>query len=406
MPASGHPAPAHISARHARRILLARQGLGREVPQDRSLRRRTATVLDRLGYVQVDSIQTVERAHHMILAARRPYRQQDLSWLTEKDRGAFENWTHDASIIPIGFYPYWQRHFARIAGPLKARWIARKGPDFQHSLDLVVARLAAVGPQRARDFDDPGGGGRQGWWDWHPAKVALEYLWRTGVIAVTRRDGFEKVYDLCERVIPADLRAVVPDEGAFIDWACRNAIARLGLATECEIAGFWGILRLGEVRRWAASSAARDFDRVMVEALDGSPPRRALADPGAVADDLAPPGKLRVISPFDPVIRDRARLARLFGFEYRIEVFVPEAKRTYGYYVFPLLEGERFVGRIDMRRDPATSCLAVRQVWWEPPFRPTRARIERLERELARIARFAGCEAVTILPGAVGFSSG
>ena len=261
----------------------------------------------------------------------------------------------------------------------------------------VLKHIERDGPVMSRSFAREEKKGSDGWWDWHPSKTALEYLWRTGQLVVTRREAFQKVYDLTERVIPPEHRRSIPDNQAFIDWCCRSALQRLGFATSGELAAFWGIISAAEAQAWCASDAGLAYPRALTEAADGSKPKECLADPavlGATERELKPPPRLRVISPFDPVIRDRKRLKRLFNFDYRIEVFVPEAQRQYGYYVFPLLEGDRFVGRIDMKRDTKSRTLNVTGLWWEPRVKASKQRIAKLDAELARIARFVDCTEV------------
>ena len=389
-----------VGADMARRILLQRQQLagppGEKIGADG-----VREMIERMGFVQVDSINTVERAHHMILFARnQTYRPKLLHRLVERDRALFENWTHDAAIIPTRFYPVWRRKFARDAERLADRWRTWRREGFEERLDDVLAHVERHGPVMARDMTTekrPGGA----WWDWHPSKTALEYLWRTGELAICHRRGFQKAYDLSHRVIPPEHREAEVEHDAFVDWLCRGALERLGIATSGELAAFWGLATADEARRWAETGPGKDLPRVAVGAVDGSRPRMALADPAVLSmhpDDIAMPGRLRVLSPFDPVLRDRKRAQRLFGFDYRIEVFVPEAKRKYGYYVFPLLEADRMVGRIDMRRRDGD--LAVRKVWWEPGVRRSKGRTARLEAELERVRRFAGAERVTFESGA------
>jgi uncharacterized protein len=170
---------------------------GLAVPPRKALSREDLrdTVHD-LGFVQVDSIGTVERAHHHILFSRnQTYRQRDLHRLIEKDRLLFENWTHDASIIPSDFFPYWRHRFAREKARLETRWWKERLEAGRAEMGRVIDRIAREGPLRARDFE-----AREkpstGWWDWHPSKAALEFLWRTGELAICRRDSFQKVYDL------------------------------------------------------------------------------------------------------------------------------------------------------------------------------------------------------------------
>ena len=169
------------------------------------------------------------------------------------------------------------------------------------------------------------------------------------------------------------------------------------MRTPAELAAFWGILSAAEATAWSHSPPGKVYPRVHVEAADGTKPKECLAHPSilsATEAELTPPPRIRLISPFDPVVRDRKRLKRLFNFDYRIEVFVPEAERTFGYYVFPLLEGDRFVGRIDLKRDSSTGTLNITNLWWEPALKPSARRDAKLSAELARIARFVDCHTV------------
>lgn len=383
-----------ISNTLARRIFMQRQGL-LTPPTAKQSKADLQQLIEQLGFVQIDSIATVERAHHMTLFARnQTYQRRHLTALLEQDRALFENWTHDASMIPTAFYPYWQRHFQRHAEHLRARWMKTRREGFDQMIDDILVHVEREGPVMSRSFAREEKKGSDGWWDWHPSKTALEYLWRTGQLGVTRREAFQKVYDLTERVIPPKHLGDIPHDQTFIDWCCRSAIERLGFAAPGELAAFWGIISAAEAQGWCASKAGLAYPRVQIEAADGSRSKECLADPDildAVETELKPPPRLRVISPFDPVIRDRKRLKRLFDFDYRIEVFVPEAQRQYGYYVFPLLEGDRFVGRIDMRRDMKSKTLNVTGLWWEPRVKPSKQRLAKLDAELARIARFIEC---------------
>lgn len=355
-------------------------------------------MISRMGFVQVDSVNTVERAHHMILFSRnQTYRPKMLDRLLEKDRALFENWTHDASVIPIEFWPVWKHKFRRDRARLVERWRSWRREGFEELFEDTLAHVARHGATRTRDLE-PETKSEAGWWNWKPEKTALEYLWRTGDLAVCHRESFEKFFDLSERVIPATHHEAEWDHDRFVDWCCEEALRRLGVATHGEIAAYWGILRPDEAKAWAEQGAGRNLPRIEAGAIDGSRPRVALADPSVLepgAGDVDLPGRLRVMSPFDPVIRDRKRAMRLFNFDYRIEIFVPEPKRKYGYYVFPLLEGERFVGRIDMRREGPGGPLHVRKLWWEPGVRRSKGRMVRLESELERVRRFCGGSSVT-----------
>lgn len=379
-----------IDNKTARRAFLALQGLS-DPPHRGQSKDDLLETIRRLGFVQVDSINTVARAHHQILFSRNAtYREKNLKRLVEADCHLFENWTHDASIIPSEFFPYWRHRFAREEARLQQRYEAWQGSPFLHECDGILERVARDGPVMTRDFggDKPS----TGWWDWHPSKTALEYLWRTGRLAIARRDGFQKVYDLAERVIPGHCHGSQVEHHEFVDWACRSALTRLGFATRGEIAAFWDLLKPDEVAAWIAENE-KELEAVLIESADGSKPRASLRFrdyPDLLDNPPEPPGRVRVLSPFDPALRDRKRAERLFGFFYRIEIFVPEEKRVYGYYVFPVLRGDSIVGRIDMKADRNADVLAVKRFWPEKGTRLSMAFLTDLEAELDRVRRFAG----------------
>ncbi|MFZ7093513.1 winged helix-turn-helix domain-containing protein [Primorskyibacter sp. 2E233] len=379
----------------ARRLFLDKHALS-EAPVGPSKGAELLDLIQRIGFVQVDSVRTVERAHHMILFARRAsYRPAHLAPLLERDRALFEHWTHDASVIPTEFFPHWQLRFARDKQHLQARWEKWRRNGFAEKADDVLGHIRANGPCGSSDVGADEKRSSGGWWDWHPSKTALEYLWRSGALAVTRREGFRKIYDLTERVIPEAALAAQPPEAETTDWLCRMALTRLGFATPGEIANYWQTLRPAEVRTWAEDALKRgEIEPIEVGCIDGTW-RKCLAFPGVRDAALAAPeptGRLRVLSPFDPALRDRQRAERLFGFHYRIEIFVPAPKRVYGYYVFPLLEGDRLVGRIDMTAHRGDGVLDIAALWPERGVRWGGGRQARLEAELMRMARFTGLE--------------
>ena len=389
-----------IPNEQARKIFLERQGLS--LPPSRSLDKPgLLRLIDKMGFVQIDSIATVERAHHMILFSRnQTYRREHLQHLLEKDGELFEHWTHDASVIPSAFFRYWKHRFRRREAVIGERWRKWQGEDFDSAFEETYRRIVEGGPIMAREMkaqEHKSGG----WWNWHPSKTALEYYWHTGKLAIAGRVNFQKIYDLTERVLPAHHHEPEVSHKEFVDWACRGALERLGFATSGEIAAFWDLVTPQEAKEWV--TAHRDeLTEVVIESANGSRPRAAHALAG-FPDDLGdipePPARVRVLSPFDPLLRDRNRAERLFDFSYRIEIFVPEPKRQYGYYVFPLLEGDRMIGRIDMKADRKAGTLDVRRLWLERGIRASRGRLEKLEAELLRVGRFAGAERPNFLPG-------
>lgn len=389
---------AQLDNRAARRLFLDRHALA-EQPTGPSKGTDLGALIHRLGFVQLDSINTVARAHDMILFSRRPsYRPKHLKQLYEQDRGLFEHWTHDAAVIPMEFYPHWQLRFARDATILKSRWKNWRRDGFEDQFNTVLQQIRDHGSVCSSDVGKDEKKGSGGWWDWHPSKTALEYLWRSGALTVTGRDGFQKRYDLTERVIETGLLAnSAPPEEDTVNWCCNAALDRLGFATSGELAAFWATVTPAEAKTWCAQNLATgEIIPVEITNADGSI-RAGFARPDVIEQTneiTPPPGRIRVLSPFDPALRDRTRAERLFGFHYRIEVFVPAPKRKYGYYVFPLMEGDRLIGRIDMKAHRDIGILKVAALWPEPKTRWSPARTSRLESELSRITRFCGLDRV------------
>ncbi|MFM1889750.1 MAG: hypothetical protein RLZZ565_507 [Planctomycetota bacterium] len=398
--------PELVSARDARWVLLNLQGLGRS-KRPRSSPRAVESLVDRLGYVQLDSINVLDRAHHLTISTRLDdYRPAHLSHLLERSRTLFEHWTHDACAIPSRWFPHWKHRFRSHGKRIEesAWWSERLGRDPANLLRSVIRRLRSDGPLRTRDLERPRGDRSEGWWEWHPEKAAIEHLWRIGRVGIARRDGFEKVYDLIERVLPEWSTQPRSSSSSHVDWACREAIERLGLATPREIAAFFDAVTVAEAKAWSERALKRgDLVRVRIErepsAASRAPSREGLAIDAVARRDwrrfVREPHRDRfdLLCPFDPVIRDRARVERLFGFEYRFEAYTPEAKRRHGYYVLPLLEGDRLVGRVDPSFDRRRNVLRVRGPWWEPAVAATLRRRRLLSAALDRLAARLGAGA-------------
>jgi uncharacterized protein len=363
--------------------------------------RRVTRLVERMGFVQVDTINTVERAHHLILAARiGGYAPSHLAAAIERDRLLFEHWTHDASIIPIKWYPHWHYRFERYG---TGKWhLKHLGADGQRVLDEVLDRIATEGTLSSSDFEHtrPKPGPAASWWGWKPQKIALDYLWRTGRLHVAGRRNFQKVYDFPERVVPEHAKLPRPDEARHVAWACRTALERLGTATAREIAQFWNAVTMQQVNEWLArATASGEVTNVSIESADRSPPRLGYAVPDVsprVARLPDAPAGMRLLCPFDPVLRDRARAKRVFDFDFRFEGFVPAARRTHGYYVMAVLEGDRFVGKADPKFDRASGTLAVKRIWWEPNVKLTRRRLLLFEEAVEKLAGWVGAKRIQI----------
>ena len=353
-----------------------------------------AAVIADLGFVQLDSVNTFARAHDLILWSRRQqYRPAALGHALARDRHVFEHWTHDAAAIDMALFPHWRHKFARDGARLESRWKEWRRDDFTQKIDDVLRHVTDHGCCSSGDVGKGESRGSGGWWDWHPSKTALEYLWRSGRLSVVRRDGFRKVYDLTEQVIPAKGLNARVDEAETLDWSCGAALDKLGFATSTEISAFWDLATKAEAKDWAVSALADGrVVEVDVAGADGSI-KRVLARPDLL-DDVppAPQNRLRILSPFDPALRDRKRAQWLLGYHYRIEIFVPAPKRHYGYYVFPVMDGDQMIGRIDMKRNGEV--LDVTAFWPEAGVQMGAARLARLDAELKRAAKFGGCAAI------------
>lgn len=389
-------APLRIRNRDARRLWLDAQGLAATPTGPLDL----AATIRKLGFVQLDSIRVVARAHdHILWSRNQNYREPMLVKHLKDQRAVFEHFTHDASVIPIEFYPNWRRQFRRLEEKVRG-WEWHRGMHDEAGRAAIRERIRAEGPLSSHAFDTKVEGKRE-MWRRPPHKLSLDYMWYAGELSTSHRDGFTKFYDLTERVIPpVHLKCREPSEAKQVDWLCREAITRLAFGTEGDIQRFWAAADLEEVKAWVA--AQKDLVPVEIESAEGDW-SRALAPADIetrLAAAAAPTSRLRILSPFDPVIRDRGRLKRLFGFDYRIEIFVPADRRVWGYYVYPLLEGDRMIGRLCAKADRNTGTLTVERLWTEPGVVWTPARAAKLEAELARFARLANTGEVDWLPEA------
>jgi len=372
-----------ISNRDARKLWLNSLGLAKQPTGELDL----LQIIKSLGFVQLDTIRNVTRAHHHILWSRNQnYREPLLNKLLAEERAVFEHFTHDASVLPMEFYPVWQRQFKRLGDKTNSSGYYSnklKGRD----VNDLIARIEKEGPLSTHAFGSKTKG-KKGMWERPPHKITLDLLWYSGVLATSHRENFIKFYDIADRVFPESVRNVSLDDAAQLDWLCCQALSRLGFATAGEIQRFWDAASAKEVKAWLGSNEL-GFINVEIETADKSC-YQAFAPidiEQRLTDTVNPSSRLRILSPFDPAIRDRNRLMKLFGFDYRIEIFVPAAKRVWGYYVYPLLEGDRFVGRVELKADRKAGVLSVVKLWSEEGVAWNDNRAKRLSQELSRLAR-------------------
>jgi len=378
--------PLRLSNPDARRLLLHAQGLATPPTGKLDL----LGLIKQLGFVQLDTIRVLARAHdHILWSRNQHYREPMLNRLMTRDRGVFEHFTHDASVLPMTSYPLWRRQFRRMKARLgRSSWYTSMLDA--DGREAIRERIRQEGPLSTHAFDTVCKDKTVAWRR-PPHKLALDYMWHAGELSTAHRQNFAKFYDLTERVIPAcHLEDDRPDDEQ-VDWLCRQALDRLVFASDGDLQRFWDAVDLDEVKHWS-EVASPDLTAVTVKTATGDEVSlMAPADIEAHLETLSvPTSRLRIINPFDPIVRDRNRLKRLFGFDFRIEIFVPAAKRRYGYYVLPLLEGDRFIGRIEVRAERNEGALKVIGLWPEPGIRFGSGRQDKLAAELDRLARFVG----------------
>ena len=364
-----------------RRLVVSQQGFASRFR--RSAIDDVEATVRRLSAVQLDSITAVDRAHRLTLGSRiGSYPEGDVPRLLAEGR-LFEYWAHEACLLPIELWPHFRRTMEG-----NGHWgiYDRALRDHADLVEPVLERIRVEGPLGSRDFE--GRGPNDGdMWNWKPAKMVLEALWDRGDLAIAARRNFQRAYDLTERVIPRRwLDAPTPPEDETLRTFALLAIAGRGALTEAAIREHWR-LKGGKARLHHHLLALVDEGRLReVEVEDGGPPFYVL--PEAELDGPGAPPTL--VCPFDNLVWDRPLLERLFGFRHVIEVYKREHEREFGYYVLPLLAGDRFVGRADLKADRVEGVLRVKRFTREPKLRGDVA--TKLERAAARLARVLGLE--------------
>lgn len=347
-----------LTASQARKIILHAAGLSRRAPFGKG-REAVYKLIDHLGFIQLDTNYTVERAHHHAIAARVPdYR---LEWLDElqADGRIFEFFTSDSGYIPMQDY--------RFSLPVKQSFATYKKPLTQAEINLmnkVLDRVEREGPLMVKDFDNDRQEANKGWWDWRPSKVALERLYLDGRLMTTRTRDFQKVYDLPVNLVPDDIDTTMPAPEEFARHVIRRTLQCLGIAYAKELA--W---RAHHVKN---NLVKKELDKLVAEGeillvtLEDQKTAPLYMLPSYKNKKIELSGDAFVLSPFDVLNVFRHRLRDFFGFDYQIECFVPEPKRKYGYFSLPILLGDTFVARMDSKAERKQKVLTVHNLHFEP----------------------------------------
>lgn len=385
-----------ITAGQARRVAVAAQGLAAPRPDRPVGMRDVLATVARLGQFQIDSVNVVQRAHYLPLFSRLgPYDPALLDRAAgTAPRRLFEYWGHAASFLDVQLQPLLR---FRMQPEHREVWanvarIARERPEL---VRLVREEVAARGPVSARQLEVGEVRDRSAWgWNWSAVKTVLEWLFTCGEVTAARRSSsFERIYDLPERVLP---RAVLEQPTPTAPEAVRGLVARaaraLGVASERSLADYF------RTSLTLTRPAIRDLvgDGLLRPVQVG----RSSGRPLYLWHEARIPRRVRsraLLSPFDSMVFERERLHELFGFFYRIEIYVPQERRVHGYYVYPFLLGDAFVARVDLKADRATGVLRVNAAWAEPGHDVLEV-VTELAAELGEMARWLGLGTVRVLP--------
>jgi uncharacterized protein YcaQ len=376
-----------LSNDQARRITLAAQGFSDPVPNGRVDVRHFRRVLERMGLLQLDSVNVLVRSHYLPVFSRLgPYDTAALDRWTVRSGELFEYWGHVASLLPIHTYPLFRHRMEEMGPWRRVEKLQAERPGY---VEAVLRQVGERGPLTVADLDDPGE--RTGpWWGNGPGKTALECLFARGEVAAYRNGTFGRIYDVPERVIPEPARtAPAPDREDAYRELLVAAARQHGVGTAGDLIDYYrlhgptarpilvelaaeGRLSEVEVRGWEATAYLHP---------EAGLPRRARGT--------------ALPSPFDPLVWERDRVERIFGFRYRIEIYVPEPKREYGYYVLPLLVDGDLVGRVDLKADRKAGRLLARASWVEDGRDPEWV-AEAMAGELVKMASWLGLDEVAV----------
>ncbi|NWC69111.1 winged helix-turn-helix domain-containing protein [Pseudomonas sp. P7758] len=360
------PAELSFSLKQARRLALAAQGFSGRQPPALIKAAQVNRLVERLGVLQIDSVNAVVRSHYLPLFSRlghySPLILEQAAWSSGRRRSLFEYWGHEASLLPMALYPLMRWRMERAArGQGIYQQMARFGREQQATIARVlgiVEQQGALGAGSLSTREERAGP----WWDWSDEKHALEWLFAAGQVTVAGRRGFERLYDLPERVIPADILQQPPlDEAEAQRGLLLHSATALGVGTEKDLRDYF---RLDPAdSRGRLAELVEDGQLITCEVQGWKQPAYCLPEPKVPRKVPAS----ALLSPFDSLIWERSRTERLFDFRYRLEIYTPQDKRVYGYYVLPFLHNERIAARVDLRAERAAGRLAVYAVHEEEP---------------------------------------
>lgn len=377
-----------MSLKQLQRITLEHQGLTKTHTFGKG-KKAVLSAIEHLGYVQIDTLSVVERAHHHTLYTRIPdYKKEYLAQLTE-ERKIFEYWFHAASFLPMNDFRY---VLPQMREYREGKSHYYKNVD-QKTLDYVYDTIRAEGPQKARDFKSPNK--KPGsWWNWKPAKMALEKLFMQGDIMVSGRDGMEKRYDLAERVLPSSVNTTEPTPVEFAEYLVKTYLRAYGVTSTKQITH----LKKGKELKQSVEQVLQnliDNDTIQQVIIDGAPPMFVLNESFENRNKKSL-SKIHLLSPFDNAIIHRDRLEHLFNFNYRLECYIPKEKRPYGYFCLPILFGNEFIGRADCKAHRKNGELELIHLHIENKQKDIELWIKPLVKTIQQFAFFNNCQSIKL----------
>ncbi len=375
-----------LTKSQARKIMLHAAGLAKRGQFGKG-KQAVYKLIQHLGFVQIDTIYVVERAHHHAIVSRVPdYRPEWLDQL-QADGKIFEFWTYAAGYIPMKDF--------RFSLPVKESFVSRRKPLTQAEINLmksVLDRISREGPLMARDFENDRVTKSSGWWDWRPSKLALERLHFEGKLMTIGRKGFQKIYDLPENIIPGDVDTSMPTPEEFARHAIRRSLNALGIAYLKDIAYGSRYVKTSIKTELEKLVNEGEVVRVEVNEVNGAS-LYMLSKYKSKKIKLS--GDVFILSPFDVLNVYRHRLKTFFDFDYQVECFVPQAKRKYGYFSLPVLVGETFIARMDAKADRKRGILTVHNLHFEP-IKLTKTMTVKLADAIKAFERFNQCTITVI----------
>lgn len=348
-------------------------------------------IIENIGYIQIDTMSVVERSHHHVLWSRmNNYDRSMLDELHRKDKMIFEYWSHAAAYLPMKDFRY--------SLPRKKLYRKKyKGWETANKkiINHVLRRIKNEGPLQSKDFEGDGNG-KSGWWDWKPSKDALDFLFHTGKLMISHRAGFQKVYDLKERVLPSDILTSFPTEREYFEHLINTSVKSHGIISENEI----NYLRKHSLKPLRKILNEKVEAGELIEIFIKGKNILYYSEPKAINNHnfKEVSDRLLILSPFDNLIIQRKRLKEIFDYDFQIECYLPASKRKFGYFFLPVTYGNEFICKFDAKADRLTRNFIIHKIFWEDSVRKSKKLLSKFENKLNSFAKFTGCDKVTGCP--------